>query len=305
MVGGNVVAGENYLFMYNGTNFTSTIPPIPQQPPQLVFYVRPDGNDNNSGLANTPAAAFLTIPGAISNIKARYISQNTITIRVADGTYTSGAFDNSSYIAGWSIIGNTTNPGNCVINATSTVGGSYVSGSSPGYCVMVQVTAYMTVQGFTFESYYSNAGANGGGILNLLNNYYTTPTSGTVVIGAASGAVIGLGGSNQYTGSSSPAAALFSAALSAFLQIGNTNIYSSEPCSFNLIGTPTFLNGTGLATSSGAISCVDQVTTFTGVIPTGPQYQSATAGGISFGSSAGAFPGSSPGIVTAPGWKSP
>src|SRR6516225_5762727 len=115
MIGGNVIAGEEYMFVYNGTNFTSTIMPVPVQPPQTTFYVRTDststvdsnGLESNSGFANTSTSAFKTIQGAINTIKNRYISQTLITVRVADGTYTSGGQETANYIASWNILGNT------------------------------------------------------------------------------------------------------------------------------------------------------------------------------------------------------
>ena len=112
LVGGNIVASQEMTFIYNGVNFNALIPPIPQTPPQTTFYVRTDGNDNNSGFTNTPTGAFRTITGAMTAIKQRYISQNQITLRVADGFYTDGIYENTNYISSWDIVGNPASPGN-------------------------------------------------------------------------------------------------------------------------------------------------------------------------------------------------
>ena len=55
----------------------------------VAFYVRPNGNDNNSGLANTDADAFKTISGAWNAIRKRYdTSGDDIVIQLGvAGTY--------------------------------------------------------------------------------------------------------------------------------------------------------------------------------------------------------------------------
>jgi hypothetical protein len=303
MVAGNLVAGENYLFMYNGVNFTSTIPPIPLQPPQTTFYVRPDGNDNNSGFANDPADAFLTIQGAINAIKSRYMSLNTITIRVADGTYTSGAQDGSSYIAAWNIIGNTANPAACVVDCTSTVSGSYIPGSGLGSCFGTDGPCNMTVQGFTMRSYYQNAGAQGG-VLNLSNNYYQNSVSGGPTIVSLAGAQVSIEGTaNQYSATGN-AQCFIAAAGGGNVGLGGHNIYANNPVTVNIIGTPTFTVAFAQAETGGVIILFRlSPVTFSGGIPNAPQYYAGAAGGVWFydGGTTG-FPGNQAGIVQAPGW---
>lgn len=51
----------------------------------ITYYVRTDGNDNNTGLANTAGGAFKTINKAISMIPQ--ILNHVVTINVASGSY--------------------------------------------------------------------------------------------------------------------------------------------------------------------------------------------------------------------------
>lgn len=53
-----------------------------------TYYVRTDGNDANDGLANTSGGAKLTIQGAVDAVSLINLAGQTVTIQVADGTYT-------------------------------------------------------------------------------------------------------------------------------------------------------------------------------------------------------------------------
>ena len=88
-----------------------------------TYYVRADGNDSNSGLANTAGGAFLTIQKAVDTIAALDIAGFTVTIQIADGTYT-GAVRLKNVVgfaaAGNLVInGNNATPANVVISVTA------------------------------------------------------------------------------------------------------------------------------------------------------------------------------------------
>jgi hypothetical protein len=303
MVGGNLTGSEEMIFVYNGVNFTSMVPPIPQQPPQTTFYVRTDGNDNNSGFANTPAAAFATISGAMYAIKTRYISQQTITIRVADGTYTDGFYDNQCYISAWNIVGNTTNPGNCLIIATSTNPAAYPPHAGPGNCVAATVTANVTANGFTFQSYGPNASCNSGAYLQLLNCNFTAPTSGTQgPIAVTSSGNIFIAGNCQYTGAIATQY-LFGCSGSSSLVLGYRDSFTTNNLVFNIAGTPSVTVATALVGEAGSLVVHNDAVTFTGGVPACAQYNCSSAGGIVFTTGVTTiFPGTLPGVVTPPGW---
>lgn len=87
-----------------------------------TYYVRADGSNGNTGLANTSGGAFATIQKAIEVAVALDLSIYKVTISVADGTYSIGAatIQCKDYIGTGpiEIIGNTGTPANCIVSAT-------------------------------------------------------------------------------------------------------------------------------------------------------------------------------------------
>src|SRR5262245_35229457 len=88
-----------------------------------TYYVRTDGSDVNTGLANTAAGAFLTIQKAVDTISASLdLNGFTVTVQVADGTYTGAValknvvgFRTSGDLV---IQGNAGSPTNVVVSPT-------------------------------------------------------------------------------------------------------------------------------------------------------------------------------------------
>jgi hypothetical protein len=86
-----------------------------------TYYVRPDGNDDNSGLADTAGGAWATLQYAYNKI-ATTLDMNgyTVTVQMADGTYAGGinhATDAPSIVNGPIYIrGNIASPQNVVVN---------------------------------------------------------------------------------------------------------------------------------------------------------------------------------------------
>lgn len=88
-----------------------------------TYYVRTDGSDSNNGLANTAGGAFLTIQKAVDTAALLDINGKTLTIQIADGTYTTpvilrdilGYHSNSCLI----LKGNTSTPANVILSVTS------------------------------------------------------------------------------------------------------------------------------------------------------------------------------------------
>lgn len=85
-----------------------------------TYYVRTDGSDSNTGLANTAGGAFLTIQKAIDTVASLDISIYDPIIQVGNGTYT-GA-NTLKYPVGSglpTIVGDESTPSNVVISTTS------------------------------------------------------------------------------------------------------------------------------------------------------------------------------------------
>lgn len=97
-----------------------------------TYYVRTGGNNNCNGLTNADGSsgncAFLTIQKAIDVVwdtidQAGY----TVTIQVADGTYTGAVTRYGAAVGGTPVLqGNTTTPANVVISVTSPASGAAI-----------------------------------------------------------------------------------------------------------------------------------------------------------------------------------
>jgi hypothetical protein len=89
-----------------------------------TYYVRTDGSDGNTGLANTSGGAFATIQKAV-NVALGTLDFFgwTVTIQVADGTYSAGGRIGPGVgitaASKFVIKGNSTTPGNVIVSVTS------------------------------------------------------------------------------------------------------------------------------------------------------------------------------------------
>jgi hypothetical protein len=93
-----------------------------------TYYVRTDGSDANTGLANSAGGAFLTIQRAVDVIAATLdIAGYDVAIQVADGTYAVASQITLKNVAGFGVAGNLTiqgnagAPGNVVISGAGHV----------------------------------------------------------------------------------------------------------------------------------------------------------------------------------------
>ncbi len=85
-----------------------------------TYYVRTDGNDSNSGLANTSGGAFLTIHKALTVAAALDCVTFNVTIQVDDGTHTEAVVLPQMLGSGtFTLQGNVGTPANSIISATS------------------------------------------------------------------------------------------------------------------------------------------------------------------------------------------
>ncbi len=109
-----------------------------------TYYVRTDGSDSNTGLANSSGGAFLTIQKALDVAKTLDFAGFTVTVQVADGTYTGSVsvpvMTGQAGVANLVIQGNTGTPGNAIWSCTS------------ANCLSVGFGAAVTVSGFEFRT---------------------------------------------------------------------------------------------------------------------------------------------------------
>ena len=160
-----------------------------------TYYVRTDGSDSNTGLANTAGGAFLTIQKAIDTAVALDLGIYSVTINVADGTYT-GAVVLKAYVGVGPIYitGNTGTPSNVVISTTGasaiagyscgswTIGGVKVQTATAGYGVYIQGgTSIVTLNKVDFGvvgGVYSHIQAALGASITIIGNYTISGNSG-------------------------------------------------------------------------------------------------------------------------------
>lgn len=105
-----------------------------------TYYVRSDGSDSNTGLANNSGGAFLTLQKAADTAGSVDAGTYNITIQVADATYAASV--TLPVIAGsgsCTLKGNTGTPANCII-------------STSGDCIKLAEKASWNVKGFKLTS---------------------------------------------------------------------------------------------------------------------------------------------------------
>lgn len=117
-----------------------------------TYYVRTDGSDSNTGLANTAGGAFLTIQKAIDVVfKTLDLGGFNVDIQLADGTYTSGVLVEGPQVGAGvvTIRGNAGTPANVIISRT---GGNDVSVSGGASLKIKDVELRTTTSGHCLQA---------------------------------------------------------------------------------------------------------------------------------------------------------
>lgn len=240
LLAGAIISGRMYLVEHDGTNWRLLTTNNSREVLTAArsYYVRTDGSDSNTGLANTSGAAWLTIQKAIDVITHTIdLSGYTITINVADGTYTGAIAVGGPWIAGTVILqGNTTTPANAFINVT-------------GNAVSLSNGANLTILGFKIVATGNAFQIVDASILSI---------TGLMVYGGCAACVTLLRGSQcvisaNYSIIASQTTHWFAGQNSRFL-CSNITI--------TLTGTPAFANAFLQATRASTIVCLTD--TFSG-----------------------------------------
>ena len=242
-----------------------------------TYYVRTDGSNSNNGLANTSGGAFLTIQKAIDTAVALDLSIYSITINVADGTYT-GAVVLKPYIGVGPvyITGNTGTPSNVVISTTTNA----VSGTQCGS---------WTLQGMKIQS--------SGGHCVLIGGGYSDVTLSGVYFGASAGAHI-----YAQQGANISVAANYTISGNAQIHYSCSfggKIYVVSGITVTLSGTPAF----SIFTNADTTGIWYGLPTFSGSASAGTYRYSASLNGViqTYGSGASYFPGGNAGVTATGG----
>ncbi len=204
-----------------------------------TYYVRSDGSDSNTGLANTAGGAFLTLQHALDVVRTLDINNNDLTIRLGTGTFagaaTIGPFtgDNQNV----TILGDVATPSNVVI-------------SSPIYAWS---GADIAISGLKFVSSAEGFIAAYGGIVRQTGvcDFGACVLAHMMAIGP--GSLIELN-ANYTISASSPA---------HWISLQQAEIFTLGGTTITLTGTPAFSTGFAYVFADGHV-WVEPVTTFTG-----------------------------------------
>lgn len=243
-----------------------------------TYYVRADGSNSNTGLANTAGGAFLTIQRAVDTAYSVDANAFNITIQVADGTWTEAVTANGPMVGArtLTIQGNTGTPANVVWNRTS------------GRCISAQSGANITVTGIEFR----------------------TTTSGECLTADGPGSKITIGAAVRFGAAAGPHMFAYGGGSifgrSNYSIVGGTTYHTFAQAGGNidiqgitvtLTGTPAFSSSFARSVSSSIILL--GFNTFSGAA-TGVRYQVTTGSGIDVnGGGATYLPGGTAGTADA------
>ncbi|MFO0906762.1 MAG: hypothetical protein U0835_00070 [Isosphaeraceae bacterium] len=279
---GKLDASKNLADVANASTALSNLGGVPlaavrtKLTANATFYVNGSTGNDTTG-TGASGAPWRTIQKAINAVAANLdLCGFTVTIQVADGTYTAGAFAGAPFVGGGTVLlqGNTSTPANCVISTTNV---EAISGAG---------NTVLQVAGFKVQTTTGGAGvkASSGAKISIVGpmdfgacasyQLFATDTGSAIMIG--SGYTIS-GGALAHKASS----------------VGGEIAYTIGSPSITLTGTPAF----SVAFAAASVLSVMNVAgaTFTGSA-TGPRYLASSNSVISTnGGGANYFPGNSAG----------
>jgi hypothetical protein len=245
-----------------------------------TYFVRTDGSDANTGLANTAAAAFLTIQKAIDTAAALDLDVFNVTIRCT-GAFTTGATLKSLVGSGLvHIRGDASNLTGFVLSTTNS---DCFSMGAGGYAGTYELS-FMRLQ--TASSGVAVRGFGGGGSVIYGNIDFGPCANGHLL--AAAGQSFRVSGPITISGSTS--AHIFAAAGGAINEANQT---------ITITGSPNFSSAFAVASRAGSIAIASN--TYVGGA-TGARYRADLNGAIFTGGAGETYlPGSSAGVLTTGG----
>lgn len=237
-----------------------------------TYYVRTDGSDSNTGLANNSGGAFATIAKAIDVVWDSLDCRNrNVVIQVADGTYTTPIYREGPKLGTGrvTIRGNLTTPANVLLNVT-------------GNGVQMYNGAWIIVEGIKIQATQRALYAAWGGVIWFQNVDFGA--CGSHHLRASAGFIWCLG---NYT--------ISGGAPAHYAPHAGGVVYATG-VTVTLTGTPAFSTAFALVESNGALEA--NAMTFSGSA-TGPRWITRSGGAINVGAHTvdpnTYFPGSSTG----------
>lgn len=253
-----------------------------------TYYVRTDGSNSNTGLVDSSGGAFLTWQKAWDTVVSTIDTAGyTVTIKIADGTYTAGITCVAPWSGGGPIIieGNTTTPDNCLMNAATRLFNN--NGAA--------LPARVTIKGFKHTGASQSLLMNGSGILRFQSINFGS-TGFAHIQCNSDAAVIEIGGNYSITAGATYH--IYMARHSAVL------IPSGVTFTCTVTGTMTFSGAFVLASIGANIEYQSSLATIdiSGATVTGVRYSANTNGLIiTGGAGASFFPGGTAGSTATQG----
>jgi hypothetical protein len=252
-----------------------------------TYFVRPDGNDGNTGLANSAGGAFLTPQRAADVIKANLdLAGFVVTIQMADATYTGGVILQGFCVGqvNYSSIvfqGNNAAPSNVVMHTTNL-----------GWCFYARSGAQFTVKDLKVQTTTSGSCIRSvfPGSIVICRGLNFGPCANNHV-DASFQAYLSLNNGDPYT--------ISGGAVRHMQATDNGMIDASVGATITLTGTPNFTQEFAGADLGGVIRAIGN--TYSG-LATGKRYEITTNANILVnGAGANYFPGNVAGTTDASG----
>lgn len=243
-----------------------------------TYYVRTDGSDTNTGLANTAGGAWATLQHAADVIFGTLdLGGHNVTVQVADGSYAEGV----------SVVGAQVGAGRVVFSGNAGAPGNVIVTSGTHYTFSAEAGAFLTIRGMELR-----ATANGCLMASRGAKIYFS----NVRIGAAPQHHIRAEDQGQIF-AEGDYAIVGSTGQSHWNTVGG-GVIRVQSRTITLSGMPNFPNGFAWATTCSAI--FGNSNTFSGA-GTGPRYTAESNGVVLGGGVAAYLPGDAAGTATTGG----
>ncbi|MFK4515853.1 hypothetical protein ABIF20_003218 [Bradyrhizobium japonicum] len=291
VTGGGIPEAPNDGTLYGRKSLAwSAVPAAPPVRDMLTaartYYVRPDGSNTNTGLADTAGGAFLTIQKAIDVIAALDLSiyQVTVIVRPAGGGNLSLGNQLKNYVGALApiIVGDETTPSNVVVDGNGS--SAFISDNvRPWHIRGMRIRATSAGSGFD---------ASSGGVVYFQKIDFQTFNQGYAHMRASGSAIIAATGNYSISGDAG----------FHLLSVNNGYMANFLAGVVALTGTLNFSQGFAYANQGGVLYTSGMTFNPAGATVTGPRYAATSNGVIATGGGgANYFPGSIAGSVSAGG----